>query len=162
MNEKTHWENKCIGLENEIAEKDARIAVLQEAFDTMQILKEGVTEALILEEARAEAAEGKLCAAREELSNIASAKRFDNGDSNDGKSFADWAQRRARHTISSPAPCPHEAEAKRRMDTITNLIRSLTTVSDMLKGVSAPIVGKALIVIREAICFPEGRRAGRE
>lgn len=64
-------------------------------------------------EAHVKELEPQLCAAREELSNIANAKRFDPEVFEDNKSFADWAQSRARHTLSSIASCPHEAEAKR-------------------------------------------------
>ena len=67
-----------------LAEKEARLAVVQEAFDTMQILKEGVSSAN--EELR-----GQLCKAREA---VEWAIRFADAD-DEMKYFKDELRRRA-------------------------------------------------------------------
>ncbi len=83
---------------------------------------------------RAEEAEGKLCAARDELGNIANAKRFQRDHFRDDTEFADWAQSRARFTLSSPTPhvCAEARQLKKLTDAqemeLAGLYRYVTAV----------------------------------
>jgi len=101
-----------------IAEREARIAELERLRD----VNRGVEKLLREENTRLHntwltmthrnealrATIERLEGARDELSNIANAKRFDREKFDDDRSFADWAQSRARHRLAALAATAKE------------------------------------------------------